>query len=299
MAGGQERVLRRRIKSVQATKKITKAMELIAASRIVRAMGRINEAKPFYESMVAVVEDIASSAGLPKSRYFTPEPGNGRGIVVVTSDRGLCGSFNSAPLRFIEKLLARQSSSQGEIRLFGVGKKAVAFFNYRGVALDLALMGVSERPTYEHARTIASSVLDAYDSGRVSSVDVLTTRFISAGNQRMEMVPLLPIDPDSLKGGGSNLDFEIEPSAEDIIDPLLRLYVEETIFTLLLEASASEYAYKQRAMKAATENAEELVKKYTRIMNRARQDAITTEIMEIVGGAEALKGSGDSDELSQ
>ncbi len=299
MAGGQERVLRRRIKSVQATKKITKAMELIAASRIVRAMGRINEAKPFYESLVAVVEDIAGSAGLPKSRYFSPEPGGARAIVVVTSDRGLCGSFNSAPLRFVEKLLAREGSDQGRIRLFGVGKKAVAFFNYRGVALDLSLMGVSERPTYEHARTIAASVLEAYDSGVVSSVDVLTTRFISAGNQRMEMVPLLPIDPDSLKGGGSTLDFEIEPSPEEIIDPLLRLYVEETIFTLLLEASASEYAYKQRAMKAATENAEELVKKYTRIMNRARQDAITTEIMEIVGGAEALKGSGDGDDLSQ
>lgn len=299
MAGGQERILRRRIKSVQATKKITKAMELIAASRIVKAMGRINDARPYFVSMSSVIEQFASSAGLPKSKYLGDPKVGARGLLVVTSDRGLCGSFNSAPLRFVERKLLSAKGTGEQYRILCVGKKGINFFGYRNIDLDLALLGVSERPTYEHARTVAKAVLDLFDSGAVTSVDIVTTRFYSAGSQKMEVIPLLPIDPATLVasgGGDSSLSFEVEPAPEEIIDPLMALFIEEKIFAYLLEASASEYAYKQRAMKSATENAEELVKKYTRIMNRARQDAITTEIMEIVGGAEALRSS-DSEAL--
>ena len=296
MAGGQERILRRRIKSVQATKKITKAMELIAASRIVKAMNRINDARPYLNAMTKVVEDLAASSGLPKSRYLAdPQPGP-RGMLVITADRGLCGSFNSAALRMVEKAVAQPGA---QTKIVAVGKKAHGFFRYREIPVEHQVLGVTDRPTYAHAQEIAQTVLSLYDSGEVTTVDAFTTRFLSAGSQRLEVIPILPIDPEKFVSGtrGQSLDFEIEPSPEDLIDPLLRLYVEEMIFALLLEASASEHAYRQRAMKSATENAEELIKKYTRIMNRARQDAITTEIMEIVGGAEALRASDDLEEL--
>ena len=299
MAGGQERILKRRIKSVRATKKITKAMELIAASRIVKAISRINDGRPYMAAMTKVVEDLAASSGLAKSIYLDdPKPGT-RALLVITADRGLCGSFNSAPLRFVERSLVDAQKLGGTIEIVAVGKKAKGFFNYRTIAMVDALTGVTDRPTFEHARQIAKVVFDLYDNGTVTTVDVVTTRFYSAGSQKLEVVPLLPIDPAKFirAGAGPSLDFEVEPSPEEIINPLLRLYVEEIIFALLLEASAAEHAYRQRAMKSATENAEELATKYTRIMNRARQDAITTEIMEIVGGAEALRSAGDNYEL--
>lgn len=291
MAGGQERILKRRIKSIQSTKKITKAFELIAASRIVKAMARMNDAKPYYEAMIRVIEQFSSSAGLPKSKYLVdPEPGN-RGLLVITADRGLCGSFNSAPLRFCEKVIAEVKASGRDTMIVAVGKKASNFFAYRSIDVSFAIQSVTERPTYEQACVIAAEVLDLYDNDKVTTFDVVTTRFYSAGSQKLEIVPLLPIDPISLlaSGSGPSLDFEIEPSPEQIVDPLLRSFIEEKIFALLLEAAAAEQAFRQRAMKSATENAEELIKKYTIIMNRARQDSITTEIMEIVGGAEAMK----------
>ena len=299
MAGGQERILKRRIKSVQATKKITKAMELIAASRIVKAMGRIHDARPYLGAMTKVVEDLAASSGLPKSAYLAdPKPG-ARGFLVITADRGLCGSFNSAPLRLVERTIAELRLVNSSFQIVAVGKKAMGFFKYRQIPVGTAVLGVTDRPSYAHAQEIAKAVLTMFDNGDVATVDAITTRFYSSGSQKLEVIPLLPIEPEKFMKGirGVALDFEVEPSPEDIIDPLLRLYVEEMIFALLLEASASEHAYRQRAMKSATENAEELIKKYTRIMNRARQDAITTEIMEIVGGAEALRGAGDIEEL--
>ena len=299
MAGGQERILKRRIKSVQATKKITKAMELIAASRIVKAMGRINDARPYLGAMTKVVEDLAASAGLPKSTYLAEPLAGARGFLVIGSDRGLCGSFNSAALRLVEGSIKELARHGGAFSLVTVGKKAQGFFRYRQIAIAHSVVGVTERPAYAHAQEIADAVLAMFDSGAATTIDVVTTRFYSSGLQKLEVIPLLPIEPEKFTKGlsGPALDFEVEPSPEEIIDPLLRMYVAEVIFALLLEASASEYAYRQRAMKSATENAEELIKKYTRIMNRARQDSITTEIMEIVGGAEALRGAASSDEL--
>lgn len=293
MAGGQERVLKRRIKSIQSTKKITKAFELIAASRIVKAMVRMNDARPYFEAMSHVVHQFTSSAGLPKSKYIVDPIRGDRAILVITADRGLCGAYNSAPLRLLEKALIQSEAEVGasKIKVIAVGKKAIKFLAYRSIEVSFALSGVTERPTYEHARQIASSVFELYDNEVVTTVDIISTRFFSAGKQKLEVVPILPVDPNALVSSptAQTLDFEIEPSAEGLIDPLIRSYVEEKIFGLLLEAAAAEQAYRQRAMKAATENAQDLISKYTIIMNRARQDSITTEIMEIIGGAEAMK----------
>jgi len=291
VAGGQERILRRRIKSVQSTKKITKAMELIAASRIVKAMARISAARPYYEELVGVVRDLSASSGLPKNIFLgAPPVADKKGILAITADRTLCGAYNSSVLRATERQLqAFEKAGKGSF-LVAVGRKANSYLKYREVPIDASFTQVTDRPNYDQARQIAAPILAAYESGEVESFDIVSNRFYSAGNQQLEITRLLPLDPDKF---GRNedvqpLDFEIEPSPEAIVEPLLRMFVEETIFAILLEASASEHAARQRAMKAASDNAEELIKTLSRIMNRARQDAITTEITEIVGGAEAL-----------
>lgn len=291
MAGGQERILRRRIKSVQSTKKITKAMELIAASRIVKAMGRISGAKPYYQEFLGVVRDIAASSGLPNSVFLgEPPAADKKGILTITADRTLCGAYNSSALRATERLVGAYREEGKDSFIVTVGRRASSYFRYREVPVMASFLDVTDRPTYDQARSIAAPILAAYESGEVESVVIISNRFYSAGNQQLVTTPLLPIDPTSFVTEESrvSLDFEIEPSPEAIIDQLLRLFVEETIFAILLEASAAEHAARQRAMKAASDNAEELIKTLSRVMNRARQDSITTEITEIVGGAEAL-----------
>ncbi len=291
MAGGQERILRRRIKSVQSTKKITKAMELIAASRIVKAMARISAARPYYEELVGVVRDLSASSGLPKSVFLGEPPvADKKGILAITADRTLCGAYNSSVLRAAEKQVQSFSKAGKGLFLVAVGRRANSYLKYRGVAIEASFVGMTDRPTYDDAREIAAPILAAYESGQVESFDIISNRFYSAGNQQLEVTQLLPLDPAKFgsRENAQSFDFEIEPSPEAIIDPLLRMFVEETIFAILLEASAAEHAARQRAMKAASDNAEELIKTLSRIMNRARQDSITTEITEIVGGAEAL-----------
>ncbi len=291
MAGGQERILRRRIKSVQSTKKITKAMELIAASRIVKAMARISAARPYYEELVGVVRDLSASSGLPKSVFLGTAPvADKKGILAITADRTLCGAYNSSVLRATERQVQAYRQVGKGTFLVAVGRKANSYLKYREVPVESSFTEVTDRPVYDDARRIAAPILEAYESGQVESFDIISNRFYSAGNQQLEITPLLPLDPSKFgsREDVQTLDFEVEPSPEAIIDPLLRIYVEETIFAILLEASAAEHAARQRAMKAASDNAEELIKTLSRIMNRARQDSITTEITEIVGGAEAL-----------
>ncbi len=291
MAGGQERILRRRIKSVQSTKKITKAMELIAASRIVKAMARISSARPYYEELVGVVSDLSASSGLPKSVFLgAPPVADKKGILAITADRTLCGAYNSSVLRATEKRVQSFKHAGKGTFLVAVGRKANSYLKYREVPVEASFTGMTDRPVYDDAREIAAPILAAYEAGEVDSFDIISNRFYSAGNQQLEVTQLLPIDTTKFgtKDNVQPLDFEIEPSPETIVDPLLRMFVEETIFAILLEASAAEHAARQRAMKAASDNAEELIKTLSRIMNRARQDAITTEITEIVGGAEAL-----------
>ena len=299
MAGGQERILRGRIKSVQATKKITRAMELIAASRIVKAQQRVIAAVPYSEQITEVVKDLAASGGDIRSPLLQGRPdGRTKCYVAISADRGLCGGYNSGIARATEGEIKADVLAGKDYSVIAIGRKAESYFRFRGYKVAGVHAGFSDNPTYENARAIGRAVIAAYHSGEVDSVELVYTRFISAGSQEVVLRPLVPLDRELVAGGDGRPEgeatgggYEIEPDASTILDTLLPRYVEARIYAALLNAAASEHAARQRAMKSATDNAEELIKNLSRIMNRARQDSITTEIMEIVSGAEAL-GSG-------
>jgi F-type H+-transporting ATPase subunit gamma len=300
VAGGQERILRRRIKSVDSTKKITRAMELIAATRVVKAQERAAAARPYSEEITSVIGQLARAGGAKDHPLLRDNPGaDTRALICITSDRGLCGAYNSTMMRMTERRIAAVEADGHRYALFLGGKKAVTYFRFRNYRIEDSFLGVTDQPTYEQARAIADSVIPRFETGELLSVDIAYWRFISAGSQEPVVRRILPVEVDlstQVEAGGPQADIEYEPSTETILAELLPRYVTSRIFSALLDASASEYAAKQRAMKAATDNAEELKTTLTRVMNRARQDAITTEIMEIVGGAEALKADNDGNE---
>jgi F-type H+-transporting ATPase subunit gamma len=292
MAGGQERILRRRIRSVQATKKITRAMELIAASRIVKAQARVHAAQPYADGITEVVRDL-QAVGNSTNPMLVPRDEIRRAAqVVIAADRGLCGGYNSTVIRAAEAQMREHAELGREGALFTVGRKAEGYFRFRGHPIDAAFSGFSDSPTYEDARRVAASVVSQFESGDLDFVELVYTRFLSAGRQEVVVRPLLPLDREGFGGGEdkaeAGADYEFEPSPDVILNTLLPRYAEARVYAALLNAAASEHAARQRAMKAATDNAEELILTYRRRMNRARQDSITTEIMEIVGGAEAL-----------
>ena len=294
MAGGKERVLRRRIKSVQSTKKITKAMELIAASRILKAQQRVNAARPYSEQITAVIGNLAAAgAGGGSALLQERDTVNTIAVVVISADRGLCGGYNTNVIRAAEREMARLRGEGTQTRLVTVGKKATAYFRFRGFEIDDAFTGFSDEPTYEDARRVAEAVVARFERGEYDQVQLFFTQFISAGVQKVTERRFVPIETDTIdaadKPEGPSADYEFEPSPAEILDRLLPRYAEARLFAALLEGSASFFAAQQRAMKSATDNAEELITKLSRVMNRARQDSITTEIMEIVSGAEALR----------
>ncbi len=300
MAGGQERILRRRIKSVQSTKKITRAMELIAATRVVQAQDRTRKARPYAEQITNVILDLAGAGASSSHPLLADRQGGGTaGFVVVTSDRGLAGAYNSSVIRAAEREIQAARTEGLDYSLFLIGKKAQTYFRFRGYRIDHGFLGMTDRPTYENAREVGRAVREAYEDTDLARVDLVYTRFLTAGSQRVVVRRFLPLELDeSEQPEGLRADFEFEPSPDGILDELVPRYVEARLYSALLDASASEHAARQRAMKAATDNAEELITTLTRAMNRARQDAITTEIMEIVGGAEALaQNSGGADDL--
>lgn len=293
MAGGQERILRGRIRSVQATKKITRAMELIAASRIVKAQQRVAAAVPYSELITEVVRDLsAAGAGSESPLLAGRDQVKKVCYVVLTADRGLCGGYNSGVMRATEGEI-KQDALQGRDHLVvPVGRKAEGYFRFRGYTLGTSFTGFTDNPTYQVAKEIGEYVTGLFTAGEIDRVELVYTRFISAGSQEVVQRPLVPLDTQMAEGGdgksADGRDYEFEPSPALILETLLPRYVEARVYAALLNAAASEHAFRQRAMKSATDNAEELIKNLSRIMNRARQDSITTEIMEIVGGAEAM-----------
>jgi F-type H+-transporting ATPase subunit gamma len=322
MAGGQERVLRRRIRSVESTKKITRAMELIAASRIVKAQQAIAAARPYVGKIREVVSHLAESpdtAGHPLFRDV--QSASKVAIVVVTADRGLAGGYNSNVIRTVERMIKAHKEAGRDVQLVCIGRKGENYFRFRRQEILFSLTGVSDRPTYDDARLVVGEVVPKFEAGELDRIELVYTRFVSIGTQAVEsrpLVPMVPDDPDAADrrrgaedvpaAGGQGLAsapdsrgasrdvYEFEPEPAEILDRLLPSWLEAEVLAAMLESAASEHASRQRAMKAATDNADELIKNLRRIMNRARQDAITTEIMEIVGGAEALRqqtGAGD------
>ncbi len=290
MASAELRQIRRRIKSVQSTMKITRAMELIATSRIAKAQVRVKAAQPYTAKMNEVIRNIAAASGGLSHPLLETREVNTVGLLIVTSDRGLAGGYVSNVIRLAERAIADHRARGHEVRLYVVGKKAQSYFRYRNYSIERAFLGVTDTPAYGDARAIANVLLDEYQSGRVDAVEAYTTKFVSALTQTALLWPLLPIEPpEAVEETGAGYAFE--PSPEEILGRLLPRYLEGTVFGILLEASASEHAARRRAMKAATENAEELTRLLTREANQARQAEITTEISEIVGGAEALSNA--------
>ncbi len=298
MAGGQERILRRRIKSVDSTKKITRAMELIAATRVVKAQERANASRPYSEEITNVVIDLIRAGAGKSHPLLRPNPeATTSAVVAISSDRGLCGAYNSTIIRNTERRIKAIEAAGQQYSLIVVGKKAFTYFRFAGYRIDESFLGVTDMPTYEHAREISGAIRSRYESGELATVDLAYWQFLSAGNQEAVTRRFLPLEvPSEDESTSTTGELEYEPSPTGILDEILPRYLESRLYSALLDASASEYAARQRAMKAATDNAEELKKTLSRIMNRARQDAITTEIMEIVGGAEALKGGKGSAE---
>ena len=297
MPGAKERELRRRIGSVQSTKKITRAMELIAATRVVKAMQRANEAKPYATQVTGVIENLAAG-GARVSHPLLREVDDVKrvGIIAITSDRGLAGSYNAAVIKAAERQLDAARTQGADYALILIGKKANDYFSFRNYNIEASYTGMSDTPTYENAREVAGKVVEMFEAGEVDRVELAYTEFITMGTQKVTVRRYLPLETAEAmaeEGGGSSsalAEFEFEPSPGGVLESLLPRYMESRLYSALMEAAASEHANRQRAMKAATDNAEELIIKLSREMNQARQASITTEIMEIVSGAEALGG---------
>jgi len=270
--------------------KITRAMELIAASRIPKAQARVTASKPYTNKLIEVIRNVGSASGGAGHLLLEKREVRTVGVLVVSADRGLAGAYASSIIRLAESAMISHRKAGREVRLFAVGKKAQSYFDYRGYHIEQAFLGLTDTPGYGDARAIANLVMDAYADRRVDAVEAFYTRYDSALTQTPLSFELLPVEPPAAGGEAQtgSVDYTYEPSPDAILDRLLPRYVEAIVFNMLLESSASEHSARRRAMKAATDNADELIRVLTNVANRARQAEITTEISEIVGGAEAL-----------
>jgi F-type H+-transporting ATPase subunit gamma len=291
------REYRARIRSVESTKKITRAMELIAASRIVKAQQRAQQAAPYARELTRAVSALVTYSNTDHPLTTEPEDPKRAAILIVTSDRGLAGAYSSSVLREGERLAERLRGEGKEVVTYLTGRKGEAYFRFRGRDVAESWSGFSDQPRYENARDIGEALIGAFTADedapeQVDEVHLVYTQFRSMLVQEPRAVRMLPLEVVESEERPEKEEvlplYEFEPSAEEVLDALLPKYVQSRIFFALLQASASELAARQKAMKSATDNAEELIKKYTRIANQARQAGITQEISEIVGGVNAL-----------
>ena len=292
------REYRARIRSTESMKKITRAMELIAASRIIKAQQRANSAAPYARELTRAISAVATYSNVDHALTTEPDAPDRAAVLVVTSDRGLAGAYSSSVLREAEGLVEKLTAEGKRVDLYISGRKGEAFYKFRGRPIVNSWTGHSDQPTYDVAKEIGATLIEAFLAGQGEGVDgvhevhVVYTQFKSMLVQEPHAVRLLPlevVEGEAQPAAGDVLPlYEFEPSAEAVLDGLLPQYVESRIFFALLQAAASELAARQKAMKSATDNADELIKKFTRIANQARQAGITQEISEIVGGVNAL-----------
>lgn len=297
--GAQIREYRQRIRSVSATKKITRAMELMAASRVVKAQQAVRESTPYARALTRAASAVATYSD--EDHPLTTEPDNVRraAVLVIAADRGLAGGYNSNVLKEGERVSAALRDQGKEVQTYLVGRRAVSYYSFRKKEYVAEWTGSSEKPSFDNAREIGERLVadftTDFEDGGVDEVHVVFTRFVSMVTQEAEVIRLLPLEVvEGVEEPGEDELYplyEFEPSGEELLDTLLPRYVNARIFNCLLQAAASELAARQRAMKSATDNAKELIKKYTRLANQARQAEITQEISEIVGGAGALAES--------
>lgn len=285
------RVIRRRISSVSNTKKITRTMEMVAASKLKRAQGRVVAAGPYLDLLSEIMVRLAR-AGVDADKYPLFEERETKRVLVwvLTADRGLCGGFNVNLIRKGRDVMAAERAAGHEVDLWVSGRKGVAAFRFRGVPMAKTWTGMSDKPTYEDAKRIAADLVAPFLAGEVDRVLIVWPKFESLGRQPPTAMQLVPIPKPETKAGEEAADtpFLFEPNPETIFRRLLPLYVENMVYRVLTEMVAGEMIARRMAMKLATDNAEKLVKKLTLQYNNARQAQITQEIAEILGGSEAL-----------
>ena len=318
------RALRRRIRSTQSTKKIFSAQELIAGARIVRAQARVEASKPYAREITRVLSALASSASLDHPLLTERENPRRAAVLVITSDRGFAGSYNVNVLRRTEELLALLRQEGKEPVLYVVGRKGETYYSFRDREMAATFTGFSEQPGYEDAQGVGSALIDVFVAGEddedggagadgilgVDELHIVYTEFRSLLSQVPVAKRMAPLEVEEVEefdyeredresgtagDSGVPISYEFEPSAEGLLDALLPKYVTTRIYAAMLEAAASESASRRRAMKSASDNAEELAKNLSRQANQARQAEITQEISEIVGGADALVSAGSAD----
>lgn len=294
--GAQLRVYRQKIRSAQTTKKITRAMELISASRIQKAQARVAASTPYSRAITRAVSAVATYSNVEHVLTTEPEKVERAAIVLFTSDRGLAGAFNSQVIREAGELAALLESQGKEVVYFLVGRKAVGYFQFRRRAAERAWIGVTDNPEFETAKEIAAALLESFlrdaSDGGVDEIHVVYNRFVSMLTQTPEVVRLLPLEV--VEGVEEPTDtkvlplYEFEPDADTVLDALLPVYIESRLYNAMLQSAAAKHAATQKAMKSASDNADKLITEYTRLSNNARQSEITQQISEIVGGADAL-----------
>ena len=295
--GAQLRVYRRRMRSVKATKKITKAMELISASRIVKAQQRVAASTPYATELTRAVSAVATYSSTNHPLTTASVNPKRAAILIISADRGMAGAYSNNAIKEGEQLAALIRSRGLEVASYLVGRKAVNYYRFRNRAIAGSWSGFSDTPTYEDAKRVADSLIQAFladaqtDKNGVDEIHIVFTEFKSMLTQNAlakRMLPLEVVESDEPVPTGLLPMYEFEPGAEVVLNSLLPRYIEARIFNAMLQSAASEHAARRRAMKSATDNADELIKSLTRLANAARQAEITQEISEIVGGADAL-----------
>lgn len=284
------RDIQRRIRSVQNTRKITSTMELVAASKLRRAQGRVAAARPYAKKLTEVIGGLLTSE-LAQTHPILRQPDEMKrsAVILLTSNRGLCGAFNANLIRMARQTLERLRGADVQVDFHVIGKKGISFFSFRKEPMNTARSDITDRPSMDDARSIVDPLIDQFIDGAIDAVDVIYAQFKSALSTPPALTRILPVAPrgDAEQRAGSYL---LEPSPDEILQRVLPLYVRNAVYTALVETAAAEQGARRTAMKNATDNADDLVRTLTRDFNRARQTQITQELSEIVGGAEALRG---------
>src|SRR6478672_10224554 len=303
MMAAQVRVLRQRVKSVKSTQKITKAQEMIATSRIAKAQAKVAASAPYSRQITDVLTALASASTLDHPLLNERESPKRAGILLITADRGLCGGYNSAAIKAAEELAALLRSQGKETVLYVVGRKGLGYYNFRNRPVAQSWTGFSERPTYADAERATEAILPSFIVGSAGSTEdgtagideihLVSTHFVSMITQRPQARRMAPMEIEYVDHDPSN---EFPPLSDLLLDEMLPKYLKTRIYAALLDAAASESAARRAACKAATDNANDIIKNLSRQANQARQAQITQELTEIVGGADALAASGNEED---
>lgn len=286
------RELRRRIRSVENTRQITKTMEMVATSKLKRATDRVVAARPYAAALAQAISELSTpelAERFPLLRQVADQPAR-VALVLITSNRGLCGAFNGNLIREGRRRMAELEKAGTEVELHGIGRKGIGYFRYIGRPLASQRQDIGDQPTPGHAAQVMTPLMERFSRGELDAVEVVFAKFISPLSTPPTVMRILPVGATVGRSNGGATNYILRPSAEEIVGAVLPLYVRNSMFRALVETAAAEHGARRTAMKNATDSAGDMIDSLRRTYNRARQAQITQELAEIVGGAEALKG---------